>query len=238
MQKSMTIKELPDYERPYEECLGKGPSFCRMRNYQCDHTYRDSREIKSVDLDKPYSGMRVQLDGLLNLIYLDMDKLMKIRGIGMVKAVQLKCAGELAKRISMASRHKEIILKNPFTIASYYMERLRHEQRRKYWLLTMFDSKNMLIGEEVLSVGTSRAALISPGEISKTALLAHAEYIVLLHNHPSGNPEPSNEDVKVTLKIKKCGELLDVLLMDHIIIGDNCYFSFREQGVLFEKGRE
>lgn len=235
MQKSMTIKELPDYERPYEKCLAKGPSALSDAELISVIIRTGIQGERSVDLANRI--LNAGPDGLLNLIYLDMDKLMKIRGIGMVKAVQLKCAGELAKRISMASRHKEIILKNPSTIASYYMERLRHEPK-EILLLTMFDSKNMLIGEEVLSVGTSRAALISPGEIYKTALLAHAEYIVLLHNHPSGNPEPSNEDVKVTLKIKKCGELLDVLLMDHIIIGDNRYFSFREQGVLFEKGRE
>lgn len=235
MQKSMTIKELPDYERPYEKCMAKGASALSDAELISVIIRTGIQGEKSVDLANRI--LNAGPDGLLNLIYLDMEELMKIRGIGTVKAVQLKCAGELAKRISMASRHEEVLLKNPSTIASYYMERLRHESKEML-LLTMYDSKNMLIGEEVLSVGTSRTALISPGEIYKTALSARAEYIVLLHNHPSGDPEPSSEDVKVTLKIKKCGELLDVLLMDHIIIGDNRYFSFREQGVLFEKGRE
>ena len=105
-------------------------------------------------------------------------------------------------------------------------------------MLAMFDSKSMLIGEKVISIGTSNAALISAREIYRTALQAQAVYIVILHNHPSGNPEPSREDIQVTRKIKQSGEILDILLMDHIIIGDNRYFSFREQDILFEKGRE
>lgn len=235
MQKSMTIKELPDYERPYEKCVAKGASALSDAELISVIIRTGIQGEKSVDLANRV--LNAGPDGLLNLIYLGMDDLTKIRGIGTVKAVQLKCAGELAKRISMASRHEEVLLEDPSTIASYYMERLRHEPKEML-LLTMYDSKNMLIGEEVLSVGTSRTALLSPGEIYKTALSAHAEYIVLLHNHPSGDPEPSRGDIEATMKIKECGKLLDVLLMDHIVIGDNRYFSFREQGVLFEKGRE
>lgn len=105
-------------------------------------------------------------------------------------------------------------------------------------MLAMFDNKSMLIGEKLLSTGTSNAALISARDIYRTALQHQAAYVVVLHNHPSGSPEPSREDILVTRKIKACGELLDILLMDHIIIGDNRYFSFREQDILFEKGRD
>lgn len=235
MQKTMTIKELPDYERPYEKCVAKGAAALSDAELISVIIRTGIQGEKSVDLANRI--LNAGPDGLLNLIYLGIDELIKIRGIGIVKAVQLKCAGELAKRISMASRHKEVLLNRPDTIASYYMERMRHEPK-EVLLLTMYDSKNMLLGEEVLSVGTSNAALISPGEVYKTALSARAEYIVLLHNHPSGNPKPSSEDIEVTMRIKRCGELLGVLLMDHIIIGDNRYFSFREQNILFEKGRE
>ncbi len=235
MQKTMTIKELPDYERPYEKCVAKGAAALSDAELISVIIRTGIQGEKSVDLANRI--LNAGPDGLLNLIYLGIDELIKIRGIGIVKAVQLKCAGELAKRISMASRHEEVLLNRPDTIASYYMERMRHEPK-EVLLLTMYDSKNMLLGEEVLSVGTSNAALISPGEVYKTALSARAEYIVLLHNHPSGNPKPSSEDIEVTMRIKRCGELLGVLLMDHIIIGDNRYFSFREQNILFEKGRE
>ena len=176
-------------------------------------------------------------DGLLNLLRLDVERLTQIRGIGNVKAIQLKCIGELAKRIASTSRREQITLQSARSIAEYFMEQLRHEPQ-EHLMLAMFDNKSMLIGEKLLSTGTSNAALISARDIYRTALQYQAAYVVVLHNHPSGNPEPSREDILVTRKIKACGELLDILLMDHIIIGDNRYFSFREQDILFEKGRD
>ena len=154
-----------------------------------------------------------------------------------MKAVQLKCIGELARRIAVTQRKKQISLQSPESIASYFMEKMRHE-RKEQLMLAMFDSKGMLLGERLLSVGTSNAALISAKDIYRAALQEQAVYIVILHNHPSGNPEPSREDILITRKIRECRELLDILLMDHIIIGDNEYFSFCEQDILYEKGRE
>ena len=229
MQKHMTIKELPDYERPYEKCVAKGASSLSDAELISVIIRTGSVGEKSIDLADRI--LNAGPDGLLNLIYLDIDHLKQIRGIGTVKAVQLKCVAELAKRLAMASRHEEILLDEPASIASYYMERLRHEPK-EHLLLAMFNTRNMLLGDELLSVGTSNAALISPGEVYKTALRYHAEYIILLHNHPSGNPDPSTEDINVTMRIKECGKILGGALMDHIIIGDNRYFSFREHNIL------
>lgn len=235
MQKNMTVKELPDTERPYEKCLMYGAEVLTDAELISVIIRTGSRGERCVDL--AHRILNAGPDGLLNLLQLDVKQLTKIHGIGNVKAVQLKCVGELAKRIASTRRRQQVVLESPESIASYYMERMRHEAQ-EILMLAMFDSKSMLIGEKVISVGTSNAALISPREIYRTALQEQAVYIVILHNHPSGNPEPSREDVQVTRKIKQSGEILDILLMDHIIIGDNRYFSFREQDILFEKGRE
>ena len=235
MQKNMTVKELPDTERPYEKCLMYGADALTDAELISVIIRTGSRGERCVDL--AHRILNAGPDGLLNLLQLDVKQLTKIHGIGNVKAVQLKCVGELAKRIASTRRRQQVVLQSPESIASYYMERMRHEAQ-EILVLAMFDSKSMLIGEKVISVGTSNAALISPREIYRTALQEQAVYIVILHNHPSGNPEPSREDVQVTRKIKQSGEILDILLMDHIIIGDNRYFSFREQDILFEKGRE
>lgn len=225
----MTIKEMPDFERPYEKCMENGAVSLSDAELISVIIRTGSQGEKSLDLANRI--LQTGPDGLLNLIYLDIGQLMEIRGIGKVKAVQLKCVAELAKRLAMQSRREEIVLQNPATIAAYYMERLRHESR-EILLLTMYDTQNRLIRDEVISVGTADSSLVSPGEIFKCALLHQASYIVLLHNHPSGNPEPSSEDINVTIRIRQCGELLGILLMDHIIIGDNRYFSFREQETL------
>ena len=235
MQKNMTVKELPDTERPYEKCLMYGAEALTDAELISVIIRTGSRGERCVDL--AHRILNAGPDGLLNLLQLDVKQLTKIHGIGNVKAVQLKCVGELAKRIASTRRRQQVILESPERIASYYMERMRHETQ-EILMLAMFDSKSMLIGEKVISVGTSNAALISAREIYRTALQEQAVYIVILHNHPSGNPEPSREDIQVTRKIKQSGEILDILLMDHIIIGDNRYFSFREQDILFEKGRE
>lgn len=235
MQKNMTVKELPDTERPYEKCLMYGAEALTDAELISVIIRTGSRGERCVDL--AHRILNAGPDGLLNLLQLDVKQLTRIHGIGNVKAIQLKCVGELAKRIASTRRRQQVVLKSPESIASYYMERMRHETQ-EILMLAMFDSKSMLIGEKVISVGTCNAALISAREIYRTALQEQAVYIVILHNHPSGNPEPSREDIQVTRKIKQSGEILDILLMDHIIIGDNRYFSFREQDILFEKGRE
>ncbi len=220
---TLTMKELPDPERPYEKCLRSGPAALSDAELVSVILRTGTTGEKSTDLAARV--LNAGPDGLLNLIRMEPEELMRIRGIGEVKAVQLKCVGELSRRIAALSRHIGPVFSGPDEIASYYMERMRHEPRETL-ILVMFDRKNMFLGEEVLSVGTSNSSLISPAEIFRSALRGKAEFIVLLHNHPSGDPNPSREDINVTKRIRQCGELLEIPLMDHIIIGDNRFFSF------------
>ncbi len=229
MQKTLTMKELPEGERPYEKCRLYGPSSLTDAELIAVILRSGSPGERSTDLaDRVLTAAP---DGLLNLIHLSVDELMDIRGIGHVKAVQLKCIGELSRRISLATRHVGDIFSGPEEIAEYYMERLRHESREKL-LLVMFDRKNMFLGDEVISEGTSNSSLVSPTEVFRAALSKKAEFIVLLHNHPSGDPSPSRADKDVTLRISECGKMLEIPLVDHIIIGDNKFFSFCRSGFL------
>ena len=111
------------------------------------------------------------------------------------------------------------------------MEELRHENREKL-MLCMFDSQCVLLGEELISIGTVNASLVSPREIFLRALSNQAVYIILLHNHPSGIPLPSTQDKQITRRIQESGEMIGIPLSDHIIIGDNQYFSFKEERLL------
>ena len=235
MQKNLTIKELPDTERPYEKCLLYGAGSLSDAELISVIIRTGSRGERCVDL--AHRILNAGPDGLLNLIRLDTEQLTGIRGIGPVKAVQLKCIGELARRIAVTQRKKQISLQSPESIASYFMEKMRHE-RKEQLMLAMFDSKGMLLGERLLFCRNQQRSIdFWVKDIYRAALQEQAVYIVILHNHPSGNPEPSREDILITRKIRECGELLDILLMDHIIIGDNEYFS-HEQDILYEKGRE
>ncbi|MCR5674407.1 MAG: DNA repair protein RadC [Lachnospiraceae bacterium] len=169
--------------------------------------------------------------GIANLCHLSLGDLMKIPGIGQVRAVQLKCIAELSARIAEARSRPDMRFPEPDTVAACYMERLRHEDTERTVLLSL-NSRMRLITESLISVGTVNRALITPREVFVEALKNGAVNIILLHNHPGGDPTPSGEDLTVTESIREAGELVNIKLADHLIIGDGCYFSFREQGIL------
>lgn len=173
--------------------------------------------------------------GLLGLHQLTMERLLKIRGIGQVKAVQLLCLTELSRRLAKARAQESLCFTSPKAIADYYMEDLRH-QKQEVAKLLFLNTKSRLIGETDISKGTVNASLITPRELFLEALRKEAVSIILLHNHPSGDPSPSREDLLVTERILRAGELIGIELLDHIIIGNNCYISFREAKLLFKKG--
>ena len=152
-------------------------------------------------------------------------------GIGPVKTVELLAVAEVSRRMARSTRKQSICLQNPSSIASYFMEELCYLPREEMHV-AMFDTKNRLLHEAALSRGTVNASLVSPREVFLEALKYGAVYLVLLHNHPSGDPTPSEADVRLTRILAQAGDLLHIPLMDHIIIGDHCYISLREKGLL------
>ncbi len=169
--------------------------------------------------------------GILGLHQFSMERLMGIKGIGKVKAIQISCISELAKRLSKASYQEALCFAEPESIARYYMEDMRHEKQELMKLL-MLNTKAKLVGETNVSKGTVNASLITPRELFIEALQKNAVSIVIMHNHPSGDPTPSREDMLITKRILDAGALIGIELLDHIIIGNNCYVSFREEGML------
>ncbi len=172
-------------------------------------------------------------NGLLGLYHIPVRELQKIAGIGEVKAIKLKAIAEFAKRMAREKARGGLSFHDPATVADYYMEQFRHE-RVEYTLLLSLDSGLHLIGEEILSKGTVNASLLSPREVFIQAFRDGAAYIMLLHNHPGGSPVPSENDLRVTQRIGQTGAMADIPLLDHIIIGDNSYFSFSESKLLTE----
>lgn len=170
-------------------------------------------------------------NGLLGLFHIPLQDLMKIDGIGKVKAIQLKAIAELSTRIAQAKAKNKLSFHDPYSIADYYMERFRHENV-EYIMLLLFDSALHLIKETIVSKGTVYASLLSPREVYIHAFQSQAAGIMLLHNHPGGDPTPSENDLTVTERIFRTGMLTDIPLLDHIIIGDNTYFSFKESKLM------
>lgn len=169
--------------------------------------------------------------GLLGLHYLSLEDLMSIKGIGIVKAVRIKCITELSKRMAAQTAGETMQFTNPASVAAYYMEAMRHAETERT-LLVLLNGRNHLLEEVLLSQGTVNASLISTRDIFRYALRAQAVGMLLVHNHPSGNPKPSSDDITVTHKIKEAAKLMDIELLDHIILGDNSYISLRQEKLL------
>lgn len=170
---------------------------------------------------------------LLGLCHIPWKELMKIPGIGEVKAIKLKCLAELARRISRMEARKGLKFDQPGTIWQYYKESLRHEEREKV-ILIMLDQKLQMLSDAVLSIGTVRESIVSPRELFLLALKEKAVQIMLVHNHPSGDPTPSRADLAITRRVQMLGAMMEIPLTDHIIIGDKTYCSLREKGYFTE----
>jgi DNA repair protein radc len=231
MTKERNIKELPLSERPYEKFLQNGVTALNDSELLAIILRTGTRGISSITLSKEVLNFHNSYQGLIGLLHLSVEQLKTIKGIGMVKAVQLKCIGELSRRIAKTMAQEQLSFNHPQTIASYYMEDMRHLEQEVLTCI-MLDTKNSFLGDIMISKGTVNASLVSAREIFLNALKYQAVNIILLHNHPSGNPYPSDEDINVTKQIQAAGDLIGIKLLDHIIIGDQKYVSFCEDHIL------
>jgi DNA repair protein RadC len=169
-------------------------------------------------------------NGIGDLANLSFEDLSKIKGIGMAKAIQIRCIIELSKRFAKSRAFKKINFKKADLVASYYMEDLRH-LKQEHLKLVLLDSKCNFIKDLTLTIGTFNSSLISVRDVFINALRSDAVMIILVHNHPSGDPTPSSADIKVTREVYEAGKLIGINLVDHIIIGDKLYVSLREKGL-------
>lgn len=231
MKQFFSMKELPSSERPYEKCERDGASALSDAELIAVILRTGSSELRCTELAAKVLSYSNAYPGLRGISLMTQKDFMSIRGIGRVKAIQLLCLSELSIRMAKATFTRGIRYTDPNSVAEYYMQEMRSLKTEQSRLL-IFDTKSKLLREEIISIGTVNASIMSPREVFLLAVKYEAVYIILLHNHPSGDPTPSKEDIMVTKRMKEAGELLGVTLMDHIIIGDNRYISLKEQGII------
>lgn len=168
---------------------------------------------------------------LLTLYQFSYEELQKVSGIGKIKAIQILALVSLCNRIVKAKYTKGKKVNSPQTIADCFMEELRHK-REECFVVIFLDAKCKILGNEVVSRGSLTAAIVHPREVYKLAVQKTAHSIIALHNHPSGDPTPSEEDIQITERLKQAGDIMGIPLLDHIIIGDGIYRSFKEESYL------
>ena len=216
-------------DRPYEKCEKFGAGNLTDTELLAILIRTGTKGENSLELSRRLLYGNSFHNGLTGIHKWSLDELMQIKGIGKVKAIQLVCLSELSKRLARTSTVGKLDFSSPCTIADYYMEDMRHRTREVLKLIFL-NTRCRFIGECIVSEGTVDSALVSPRELFIEAFKRNAYGIILLHNHPGGDPTPSREDVMITRRIYEAGELLGIRLFDHIVIGDNCFVSMKEKG--------
>ncbi|MBQ9990832.1 MAG: DNA repair protein RadC [Lachnospiraceae bacterium] len=232
-------RKIWEEQLPYEKFEAYGPEHLSDAELIAILLRTGTKDCNSVELAKKIlklGSQTGQAHGLLTLQHLSLPQLMEIKGVGKVKAIRLKCVTELSKRMAMEGFRHGIHFDRPATVAGYYMEQLRHLEVEQV-ILVMTDNKNRFLRDMVLSRGTVNMSVLSPREIFLQAIRMQAVHILLVHNHPSGDPTPSSEDIRITRRVDEAAQILNIPLVDHIIIGDNTYASLKELGYL-EKRKE
>ena len=216
-----TMKEIPVNDRPYERCIKQGPEALSDEELLSVIIRTGSRKANSLETARQILRLNYPQDGILGLCHLTLPELKEVEGIGDVKGIQLLCIGELSRRISRRFVMSEITrFQNPEEM----------EQEQLHVMLT--DNKQGMIRDVLISKGTVNASIVSPREILIEALRYRAVGTIMVHNHPSGDPTPSREDCSITQRVKEAGKLVGIQLLDHIVIGDGSYSSFKKEGML------
>ena len=221
----MKFKEIPESERPRERLYMYGASKLSNEELLMIILKTGTKDSSIKDLSLNLLKLCGGIDKFKNVT---INKLIKIKGIGKVKAIELMAVIELAKRMYESTSIKDIIYcTNPSNIIRYFNYLFKDKMQEEFYVIYL-DNKKKYLDKRKLFVGSINSSISHPREIFKETYLLSASFIICIHNHPSGDVTPSREDIKITQRIKTIGELHGIYLVDHIIIGNNSYYSFYE----------
>jgi len=222
------LKDLPGELLPRERLFQYGPEAL------------SNREILAILLRTGLKGENVlefaerlltEAGGLSGLARLTVHELTQLHGLGSAKAAEIKAALELGRRSVSSDPLARPVVNSPQDIAHLVMEEMRYLDREHFRVVSL-STKNHVLGISSISVGSLNSSLVHPRECFKEAIRRNSNAIILLHNHPSGDPNPSREDIDVTRRLSDGGQILGIEVLDHVIIGDNRYISLKERGIL------
>jgi len=228
VKKSFTIHDLPTSERPRE----------RLRRLGVDAL--SAQEILALILGRGIAGESVmvtaqrllsQFGNLKGIANASVEELSQVKGIGIAKASQIRAAFELSNRLEGYSEAGDKpLVKTPDEVVGLVRSRLKGK-KKEYFLALLLDTRNQLIKVAEISVGSLDSSIVHPREVFKEAISASAAAVIFVHNHPSGDPTASEDDIKLTKRLAEVGEIVGIDVLDHIIIGDKNYVSLKREGL-------
>lgn len=219
------IHDLPEEERPRERLIKNGPESLSNAELLGIVLRTGSREENVVSLcSRILSEYSIKQLSLANV-----SRLTQVHGVGKAKAAQIAAVFELARRLETFVEEPKRKICSPKDVYTLMYPKMREQKKEKFITLYL-DTKNQILKEEVVSIGSLNASIVHPREVFKLALLESSASVIMVHNHPSGDPSPSREDIMVTEKLVEGGKLLGIDILDHIIIGDGRYVSLKDEG--------
>jgi DNA repair protein RadC len=223
MKKSFTIHDLPPMERPRERLLQLGPEALSVQ------------ELLALILGRGVRGESVMLTAqrllsrfgsLQGIADSSIEELLEIKGIGLAKAGQLKAAFELGRRLECYPEEDKTAIKNPENVLKEVGSRLKGK-KREHFLTLLLNTRNKVIGVAPVSIGSLDSSIVHPREVFKEAISASAASVIFVHNHPSGDPQPSEDDIKLTRRLVEAGNIVGIEVLDHVIVADRSYVSLK-----------
>jgi DNA repair protein RadC len=224
----LMIRDFPEDERPRERFKKHGPQSLSNHELIAILLRTGTKEESVLQVS---NRLLTQFEGLRLLKGATLEEITEIKGIGQTKAIQILAAVELGRRVSNLAFNERYVIRSPEDGANYMMNDMRFLSQEHFVCLYL-NTKNQVIHKQTIFIGSLNASIVHPREVFREALKRSAASIIALHNHPSGDPAPSREDVEVTKRLSECGKIIGVDLLDHLIIGDNKFVSLKEKGYL------
>lgn len=228
MEKPLRIMDLPQSERPREKLLKFGVETLSNSELLAIILRTGSSNENILNLS---SRILKETGGLNGLLTSSTEDYLGLRGIGTAKAAQLLAIGEISKRFKSFKSGEQFKINQPKDAADLLMEGMRN-LKQEYLKVVMLNTKNFVISIKDISIGSLNSSIVHPREVFTEAIKKSSASIIVSHNHPSGDPTPSGEDINLTHRLSECGKLLGIELLDHIIIGNGSYISLKEKGIL------
>jgi len=219
------IKDIPKEERPREKLELKGSNMLNNQELLAIILRTGTKEKSAIILAHEITDKYPNLYALRNIT---IDELLTIKGIGKAKAIQILAALELGKRTNNYTLERGIQIKSPIDCAEFIAEEVKSLEQ-EHFIGVYLDTKNRILAKKTLFIGSLNRALVHPREVFKEALKHGCASIIVCHNHPSGDPTPSTQDISLTKRLMEIGELMGIELLDHLVIGTDGYISMREE---------
>jgi len=225
---SFTIHDLPKPERPRERLQKFGAEALSAQELLALVIGRGIPKKSVINIAQE---LLARFGNIRAISQATIEELSEIKGIGFAKAAQIKACFELGKREELEPELKNYDIKDPEGVVKAIRASIK-DKAKEHFKLILLNPRNKIISISTISIGTLNASLVHPREVFKDAIVHSAASVVLAHNHPSGDPEPSEDDIKITNKLVESGRILGIEVIDHIIIGKNNFCSFKERGLI------